>query len=114
MKIVAFMQNQWFRNPHKAREIFDKHSNKREELIARFLFAGRGLSGRRLQAAFGDLCDQIVWEESSTNFGGESSSLFPADMAHIKRVLEKHKPDIVLAFGKVASNALQVLRVPSC
>lgn len=106
MKILAFMQNQWFKDPEKVRAIYAKHPEMRNDLIARFLFMGC-LSGRRLRAALGEqLCDQIVWEEASPEIGGNAASKFPADTNHIAGAIIKHKPDVVFAFGAIASNGV--------
>jgi len=106
MKIVAFLQNQWFKDPEGIKAMFAEHPERRERYIEAFLFMGC-LTGKRLQAVFGeDLCGQIVWEEISPEIGGHSSSKFPADPAHIERVLRKHNPDVVLAFGKLAGDGL--------
>ena len=59
---MAFMQNAWFKDPEKAQAIFDRHPDRRNKLIASFLFAGGGFTGRRLMAALGaELCGQILW-----------------------------------------------------
>jgi hypothetical protein len=106
-KIVAFLQNAWFRDPRRAKQIYDRNPASREQLNAQFLFMG-SLTGRRLQGAFGpDMCNQIVWENISEEFGGYSSSSFPANRQHIKSVIEKHAPDIILTFGEPAKAALQ-------
>lgn len=122
-KIVAFLQNQWFKDPERIKSIIAKRialelrgdgdnmtaHEVREEYIAYFLFLGC-LTGRRLKAVFGDETRRIVWEEVSREIGGHASSCFPADDAHIREVLDRHKPDIVLAFGKIACDALSRLR----
>jgi hypothetical protein len=101
VKVVAFLQNQWFKEPERVREIYAKRPALREELNKRFLFAGC-LTGRRLRKAFGELCGSIVWEEVSREVAGESSGCFDPDPSHIGAVINKHKPDIILIFGKVA------------
>ncbi len=108
MKIVAFLQNQWFKNPDSAKRTFAAYEAKgrREELIKRFLFRGCK-TGRMLKAAFGDgLCDEIIWEETSRDIGGHASSAFKPDLEHIRSVIEKHKPSLVLTFGKIALTAI--------
>jgi hypothetical protein len=110
MKIVSFLQNQWFREPERVKQLYEKYPEQRERMIASFLFMGC-LTGQRLQRVFGeDLCRKITWEEASRNIGGRSSSQFPADINHIKTVLEKHKPIVVLAFGKIVSVPLAQLK----
>ncbi len=111
MKIVAFLQNQWFRNPEGIKAMFAENPERRERYIEAFLFMGC-LTGKRLQAVFGEeLCGAIIWEEISPEIGGHASSKFPANPAHIRAVLEKHKPTVVLAFGKLASDALRSMEV---
>jgi hypothetical protein len=105
MKVLAVMQNQWFRDPEAVRRIVERRPQWRRQLIARFLFAGCK-SGRVLKAAFGERINEIVWEEASREIGGESSACFPADIAHLRATLDEVKPDIVLGFGKVACDAL--------
>lgn len=106
MIVLAILQNQWFKNPAKVREIYERNPELRNQLIKRFLFMGC-LTGRRLQEAFGDLCDQIIWEEASPEIGGFSASKFTPDPEHIKAAIEKHQPDVVLCFGKIASDAVR-------
>ncbi len=112
MKIVAFLQNQWFRNPERAKFMLDKYQARdkdggRERFLHDFLFFGC-LTGRRLLATFGeDLCRQIIWEETSKEIGGKSSSAMPIDYTHINHVLEKHNPDLMILFGARAAKIVE-------
>jgi hypothetical protein len=102
--IVAFLQNQWFKDPQRVEKIYARHATleERASLNARCLFRGC-LTGKRLDAAFGkDLCNEIVWEEASPKKSGKSSGAFPADADHIRRIIEHYRPDVVLCFGRVA------------
>ena len=81
----------------------------RRRLLHYALFAGC-LTGRRLKLAFDSLVGEIVWDEASPEIGGCHSSVFPADPAHIKSILEAEQPDIVLAFGGIAIPALRELK----
>lgn len=109
MKILAFMQNMWVRDPERVRADIEKHG---EEFRLRFiefaLFRGC-LTGRRLRAAFGDLCDEIVWEESTREIAGDPKAIFDPDPVHIKAVIVKHNPDVVITFGRIAGNAVASL-----
>lgn len=105
MTILAFLQNMWFKNPEAAKDVFARHPERRNQLIGTYLFMGC-LTGQRLEAAFGDLCDTIIWEEVSPEIGGRSSAIFPADHKHMQEAIAYHKPDVILAFGKLASDAL--------
>lgn len=111
MRIMAFLQNQWFKDPEGVKAMFAEHPERRERYIAAFLFMGC-LTGRRLQSVFGeDLCDGIIWEEASAEVGGHSRSLFAADRQHMMSVIKKHNPTIILSFGKIASEGLRSLPI---
>jgi len=111
MKILAFLQNQWFKNPERVKAIMDRNPERRNQLIGTYLFMGC-LTGQRLTAALGEsLCDEIIWEECSPEIGGKSSSAFPADHAHMKEAIRKHRPDMILAFGKLSSVAIDYIRL---
>lgn len=112
MSILAFLQNQWFRDPEAARDVFARHLDRRNDLIRLYLFMGC-LTGRRLRTAFGDLCEDIVWEECSPEIGGKSSAAFPADLEHMRAAIMKHCPIYILAFGKTAIEATRQV-APSC
>src|SRR4051812_46598313 len=109
--IVAFMQNMWVRDPERVKQFIAAHPEPTREryrrlLIARLLFMGC-LTGRRLQAAFGDVCDSIVWEESTREIAGDPKTIFPPDLIHIRQVLAECEPSVVLTFGKIAWNAVK-------
>jgi hypothetical protein len=106
MRIVAFLQNQWFKDPEGIKALFDEHPERRQRYIAAFLFMGC-LTGRRLQLILGEeLCDKIIWEETSTQIGGQSSSRFPPDHDHILQVVIRFQPKVILCFGSIASKAI--------
>lgn len=105
MKIVCFLQNQWFKNPDSARRALASHPENRSYLVRAWLFMGC-ITGRRLRASFGEeFCDSsdVIWDNVSPQIGGYASAVFPPDFAHIRAILAKHEPQIVVAFGKVAA-----------
>jgi hypothetical protein len=106
MKILAFLQNMYFKDPERVGEMFNRHPDRRNYLIASYLFMGC-LTGKRLEQVFGSLCDSIIWEEVSRKIGGHSASVFPADLEHINASIAQHKPEIILAFGAVAKSAIE-------
>jgi hypothetical protein len=103
MMIVAFLQNQWFKDPARMRQILaTQFKGDRESFERTFLFFGC-LTGRRLMIAFGEeLCDRIVWSNASPLIAGQSDDVFPPDPSHMASVIRKHTPQIVLLFGAVA------------
>lgn len=106
MKVLAVLQNQWFHDPAQVKAIIERTPAARRKIITRSLFAGCR-TGRVLRNVFGvQRCSEIVWEEASREIGGEASSVFPADLAHLRVVLEEEKPAIVLGFGRIACDAL--------
>ncbi len=111
MKVLAFMQNMWVKNPEKVKASIERmHFTKRDEyrrrLIHYLLFAGC-VSGRRLRAAFGDLCDEIIWDEASNEIAGDPKTIcFPVPR-HIECAIEHYNPDIVITFGKLAGDAVE-------
>lgn len=111
MRIVAFLQNQWFKDPEGVKAMFAEHPERRERYIEAFLFMGC-LTGRRLKSVFGeDLCDGIIWEEASREVGGKSQSLFAADRQHMMAVIRKHNPTVILCFGKIAAEGVKSLPI---
>lgn len=113
MTIIAFLQNQWFRDPERARCIYLRSQvetvgewrDRCARMNARYLFGGC-LTGRRLRDAFGDdLCDRITWENVSPRIGGKAFECFGVDQAHVDACMDHFKPDVVLRFGKVAQGA---------
>lgn len=106
MKIVAFLQNLWVKDPARTERLFAAHPEKREYILKCLLFLG-GRTGNILKCTLGqDVIDQIAWEESTKQIAGDSRGVFPPDYEHIKAVILKHRPEIVLAFGKIASTAV--------
>lgn len=61
----------------------------------------QSMSGNRLFQAFGDLYDQIVWD----NVCPVPNGVTP-DQKHICNSIDKHKPDLILTFGEIPKEAL--------
>lgn len=109
MKVLAFLQNQWFKDPDHVREILKRTPAARQRIITYSLFAGCK-TGRVLKAALGEeWCRKIVWEEASPEIGGQASAAFPADRQHILDVIVREQPTVILAFGKIAADAVNSL-----
>lgn len=106
MKVLAFLQNQWFSDPEKVRAILARRPEARQRIITYGLFAGCR-TGRVLKDGLGgEWCRKIVWEEASPEIGGEASSSFPADRLHILAAIERTKPTAIIALGKIAADAV--------
>ena len=106
MKVVAFLQNLWVKDPAHVEKFFRRYPEMRERMLRKLLFY-RCKTGRVLKAGLGEkLCDEIVWEESTTQIAGDARTVFPPDHKHIEDVIKKHQPEVVIALGKVASQAV--------
>jgi hypothetical protein len=109
MKIVAFLQNMWVRDPDRLKRAIERDGEElRIRMMEYALFAGC-VTGRRLKSAFGELVEDIVWEETTREIADNPKTIFPAQPEHIKAVLEKYQPDVVLTFGKIAADAVKPL-----
>lgn len=108
MTILAFLQNQWFRDPERVRTMVARNGEEYRRRLMVYALA-QSHSGRRLRAQFGDLFLTIRWEEVSPQIGSHSASVFPADHDHIRRLLAEVRPDVVLGFGALAREALPLL-----
>lgn len=105
--ILAFMQNQWFKDPVRMEKLFNRHpyNGDRQLWIKTWLFY-TCLSGKRLESAFGDDVDQIIWEEASPKIGGVASAKFKADIEHITAAIVKFQPTHVITFGRIATDGV--------
>ena len=118
MKILAFLQNQWFDDPEGVKAMLNRQrecgeytqeqmrERVRRRLIHYALFAGC-LTGRRLKQVFGEMTNKIIWEEGSREIGGKASSFFPPDDAHIIATVGTEMPDIILCFGSANRKVMQ-------
>lgn len=119
-RVLGLLQNQWFKDPVRAAALLARYQEHeggfwpgRHRFIRDMLFFGC-LTGRRLEAAFGeDLCGYggLVWEEVSTCMGDHPGACFPPDGEHVAAVLRQVRPVAVVAFGKVARDALALPEV---
>ena len=104
-RTVAFLQNQWFHNPARARATYKRNPQNREYMVARALFAGCR-TGQRLRQAFGDDTENIIWENTTKEIGGVASSKPKPDPTHIASVIEKFDPHVLLLFGRQARDSV--------
>ena len=108
MKVVAFLQNLWVKDPPRVKLMLEQAEarGQRECMLKVLLFHG-GKTGQVLTEYLGaEWCNRIVWEESTRDIGGWPGSVFPVDRMHIEGVLIKHSPQVVIAFGRPAARAV--------
>jgi hypothetical protein len=112
VKVLAFLQNQWFKDPEGVKAMLDRQrpvsqftqEQMREAVRRRFiayaLFAGC-LTGRRLKSALGEKwCKAIVWEEANRVIAGDAKTFYPPEVEHVLARVKTEAPDIVILFGK--------------
>jgi len=106
--ILAILQNQWFKNPERMRMLLESHyKDRHERFVSDFLFFGC-TTGARLRSSFGEeLCERIVWENSSLEIGDNPNSKFRHDPEHIKIIVSKFKPSVVITLGDIAKRAIK-------
>lgn len=64
-------------------------------------------TGRVLKEVFGDLCEEIIWENASDSMGSHAASRYDPDPDHIQAVIDREKPDVILTFGVVAREGVE-------
>lgn len=106
MKIVAFLQNPWFRSNTDPRLIekyrVDPEFHRRVLLMS--------ATGHALYAAFGPkLYHEIIWDNANPRHGHTRRAALPADVDHMKIILTLHRPDIILCFGRQAQMGMNKL-----
>ena len=70
----------------------------------------RSYTGKRLKKMIPDNADPKVIN-ASENIGNESSSCFPADANYIKKMIDKYKPKIICACGKIAQDGCEEIGI---
>jgi hypothetical protein len=105
MKIVAFMQNCWFPPGTDQRHIDKYHQD--QDFHRRVL--AMSMSGKRLVTAFGWLYDRIWWDNASKSCATVASGRYGFDLVHMRSVLKRQSPKLVITFGAIAGNGVMLL-----
>jgi hypothetical protein len=105
--ILAFLQHLWVHDPERVKVMIARGGEEARLRIIRTVLFGGCLSGRRLHEAFRDeLCRRIIWEEASPEIASDAKTVYKPDPEHIRSVLTRIRPDIVVCFGQLASEAV--------
>lgn len=120
-RCLAIMQNQWLKDPATQYRALEDAEKRRgiefrtkmwRRMIQYALFAGCQ-SGRVLKRHLGEeLCEEMVWDEASKIITDNPKECPPADLDHIRRTLEDVKPDVVITFGRIASDGVDAVLDP--
>jgi len=92
-RVVVFLQNAWSK----------LYAGGKWPRASWLLTLERSRSGQRLRVLMDDL-DCV--ENTTPIVGASASSVVPPDEVHIRKVLERRSPDVVVACGQQAERAL--------
>lgn len=103
MKIVAFLQNPWFKEGTDP-AIANRYVT--DQVFHRKILA-RTMSGHRLLTAFGQEDFNSIWWDNVAPLAADyASGITPPDPKHIDRVLSSQAPELILTFGLLAKDAI--------
>lgn len=102
MKVVAFLQNPWFK-PETPNYIIAKY---RDDPDFRRKVLSLSVTGRRLDSAYGKFFSQIHWNNANPLHGSYSSKLFREDIGHMVNVLGSERPVAVVTYAKTALDGM--------
>lgn len=107
MKIVAFLQNPYFAEGISRADI-EKY---RDDPVHRARALALSMSGRRLRKAWGDVFffDKIHWDNANPEHGKISSDMLRADLDHMRSVIQREKPDLVICYARTAEEGMREL-----
>ena len=115
-RILALLQNQWFPDPERIPRVLAYYQEKKGEEAGRhrfvrdMLFLGC-LTGRRIREAFGeDMLEYFTFEEVSPKIGDHPGASFPPDIDHLTKTFKFVRPELIVAFGRIAQAGVDVLR----
>jgi len=105
MKILAFLQNPWFHEGISQRhiEMYRDDQDFHRRVLA------MSMSGRRLQMAFGELYNDIHWDNTNWRPANHASGKEKPDLDHVMRILKSQDWSLILTFGNQAKNAITLL-----
>lgn len=110
--VLCFMQNQWQPDADDWRAYWAEKRGQshfyalRLRVIGNYIRNGKSMTARRLQSAFGDMIEDMAWENSTWQVGNRPSSKFPADLDHMNAVIEVVNPLVIVSFGSIARDGL--------
>ena len=100
MKVVIFLQNAWSR-------LYAGGTWPRDSWLAALQ---RSRSGQRLRNIEKHCKKITIWYDNTTPIVGDCpDSVIPADLSHMRQVIEEQKPDVVVALGEQAKLCLKQL-----
>jgi hypothetical protein len=115
MKILCLLNDTWHPDPVAFHNVLAKSSpDRRHEVIGRGLFLTPNPTGKRILTVFGDLFKEHtpIFENASTTRPdlGDSGGRPAYNVEHVKNVINRHRPDLVIAFGIAPREAINDMR----
>lgn len=114
MKTLCLLSNNWHSDPQAIHLLLSRQPDRRHEIIARQLFMSSNLTGKRLLTVFGELLKDHSWtfEHASTTSPaiGDSGGRPAYNVEHVRQVIHRHRPDVILAVGVAPQEAISDMR----
>ncbi len=105
MRVLGLLQNTWARDSNRVEKLMARFGRK--AFVTRLLMGS--LSGKRIKQCLPDWYQRIVYENSSPRVMSHSEACPTVDLSHVRHVVADVKPNVIVAFGSVAENALRRL-----
>lgn len=108
MKILVFMQNMWVKEPEKVKQAIERSKDPEawNNWVKTLLFAGC-ITGKRIKQVFGDLVEDMIFDESTKEILNNPRDVPKADLEHMRNTILRIHPDTIITFGNHASKALE-------
>ena len=111
MNILTLLSNNWSQDPAMLHVMLSHHKDRRHEVIHRQLFCTGNITGTRLRNVFGELfkCHTVIFEQVSTvppRAGGANAGLSDFNVEHVKGLIGRYRPDVILAVGYAPKKAM--------
>jgi len=114
MKILCLLANTWHPDPTALHQLLSRQPDRRHEVIARHLFYTKNLTGSRLLTVFGQhfKTHHTIFEHASTTSPaiGDSGGRPAYNVEHVRQVISRHRPDVILAMGAGPQDAIKDMR----
>ena len=115
MKILCLLANSWHPDPEALHQLLTRSPDRRHEVIARHMFYSNNLTGKRLLTVFGQhfKAHRTIFEHASTTSPaiGDSGGRPAYNVEHVRQVINRHKPDVILAVGVGPQDAIKDMRM---
>lgn len=104
ISIVGFMQNPWFPDgtPQEHIRMYRYNQEFHKKILV------NSMSGQRLKQAFGDeMFERIWWDNVAPEAATEAKGKTDVDMQHVEAIIKIRDPQLILTFGKMATDAIK-------